>query len=293
MTETRRTSSFALLFFIYFIGSSFLMALLPVSSHFSDSTYMLLSQTVCFLPPLVLYFKISKKNISETLRLHPLGWKNILLILFFSISIQPFMSLLSYLTALFFPNPVDQSVSGIQASGFLISLISVAIFPAIFEEIFFRGILLSGYHFLGKGKAAFACALLFGLLHMNPQQFPYAFTVGFLFAFLVERTDTLFASVLPHLMINGTTIFSIFATSDETAELSQGSPLLSLLVTTLLSLPVLAALLYLFLKENPPKEELVLMDEMGKPYRERFLSPAIFIIFAIFVTFGLLPYLIV
>ena len=292
MTETRRTSLFALLFFIYFIGISFLTALLPGLSQLSDSTYMLLTQAICFLPPLVLYFKLSKKNIKETLRLHPLGWKNVLLILSFGISIQPLMSLLSYLTSLFFPNPVDQSVSGIQSSGLLLSLVSVAIFPAVFEEIFSPGILLSGYHFLGRRKAAFACALLFGLLHMNPQQFPYAFAVGFMFAFLVERTDSLFASVLPHLIINGTTIFSIFATSNETAELSQGSPLLSLILGTLISLPWLAVLLYLFLKENPPKEELPLMDETGKPYRERFLSPSIFMIFAIFAVFGLLPYLI-
>ena len=168
--------------------------------------------------------------------------------------------------------------------------------PAVFEECFSRGILLSGYHFLGKYKAQFACALLFGLLHLNPQQFPYAFIVGFIFAFLVERTNSIFASILPHMIINGTTIFSIFATSSETmttaaAELPQGSVLASLLVVSLLSLPWLAALLYLFLKANPPREELLLLDENGSPYRERFLSPAIITIFAIFIVFGLLPYI--
>ena len=280
MTETRRTSFFALLFFIYFIGVSFLMAYLPLASRLSDSAYMLLSQLICFVPPLLVYFKWSKKNVKETLRLNPLGWKNLLLLLSFGISIQPLMSLLSYLTALFFPNPVEQSVGGIQSSGFLVSFVAVAVLPAVFEECFSRGILLSGYHFLGKYKAQFACALLFGLLHLNPQQFPYAFIVGFIFAFLVDRTNSIFASILPHMIINGTTIFSIFATSSETmttaaAELPQGSVLASLLVVSLLSLPWLAALLYLFLKANPPREELLLLDENGSPYRERFLSPAI------------------
>ena len=160
MTETRRTSFFALLFFIYFIGVSFLMAYLPLASRLSDSAYMLLSQLICFVPPLLAYFKWSKKNVKETLRLNPLGWKNLLLLLSFGISIQPLMSLLSYLTALFFPNPVEQSVGGIQSSGFLVSFVAVAVLPAVFEECFSRGILLSGYHFLGKYKAQFACALL-------------------------------------------------------------------------------------------------------------------------------------
>ena len=75
------------------------------------------------------------------------------------------------------------------------------------------------------------------------------------------------------------------------AELPQGSVLASLLVVSLLSLPWLAALLYLFLKANPPGEELLLLDETGSPYRERFLSPAIITIFAIFIVFGLLPYI--
>ena len=71
----------------------------------------------------------------------------------------------------------------------------------------------------------------------------------------------------------------------------QGSALASLLVVSLLSLPWLAVLLYLFLKANPPGEELLLLDETGSPYRERFLSPAIITIFAIFIVFGLLPYI--
>ena len=75
------------------------------------------------------------------------------------------------------------------------------------------------------------------------------------------------------------------------AELPQGSALASLLVVSLLSLPWLAVLLYLFLKANPPGEELLLLDETGSPYRERFLSPAIITIFAIFIVFGLLPYI--
>ena len=123
MTETRRTSFFALLFFIYFIGVSFLMAYLPLASRLSDSAYMLLSQLICFVPPLLVYFKWSKKNVKETLRLNPLGWKNLLLLLSFGISIQPLMSLLSYLTALFFPNPVEQSVGGHPVLRFLVSFV--------------------------------------------------------------------------------------------------------------------------------------------------------------------------
>jgi len=293
MTETKRTNRFALFFFLYFMGSSVALAMVPFIREMSDSAYMLLAQLICFLPPIMLYFFRTGKDFRKTLRLNPLKLKNVLIILFFAVSVQPIMSLLSYLTSLFFPNPVEQSVGGIQQSGLILSLLSVAVIPALLEETFARGILLSGYQFLGKWKAAFASALLFGLLHMNPQQLPYAFFVGFIFSFLVERTDSLFAGILPHLIINGTTVVSIFTEGAGTGpvELEQSAILVTLLLMALLSLPWLVFLLYLFLKVNPPRAELQLTDENGIPYREKFLSPAILVIFVMYIAFGLLPYL--
>ena len=293
MTETRRTNRFALLFFLYFMGASVALAMVPFVRELSDSAYMLLAQLFCFLPPVALYFFYTKKEVKKTLRLNPLGWKNALIIFSFGVSIQPIMSLLSYLMALFFPNPVEQSIEGIQQSGLIISMLSVAVIPAILEEVFSRGILLSGYQFLGKWKAALVSALLFGLLHMNPQQLPYAFVVGFIFCFLVERTDSLYASILPHMVINGTTVVSIFTQGAGTGpvELEQSVILVTLLLMALLSIPWLALLLFIFLKINPPKAELQLMDESGNVYSERFITPSIVVIFLLYAAFGLFPYL--
>ena len=293
MTETRKTNRFALLFFLYFMGTSVALAMVPFFRQMSDSSYMLIAQLICFLPALAAYFLYTKKDIRKTLRLNPLGWKNALLIFSFGVSIQPLISLLSYLTSLFFPNPVEESIAGIQQSGLIISMLSVAILPAVLEEVFSRGILLSGYQFLGKWKAAFVSALLFGLLHMNPQQFLYAFVIGFIFCFLVDRTDSLYASILPHMVINGTTIVSIFTEGAGTGpvEMETSVILVTLLLMAILSIPWLAFLLYLFLRLNPPREELELTDETGSPYRERFITPAAIGIFILYILCGIIPYL--
>lgn len=293
MTETKRTNRFALFFFLYFIVTSVALAMVPFVREMSSSAYMLLSQLISFLPPLAAYFLITKKDIRKTLRLNPLNWKNVLIIISFGVSIQPVMSLLSYLMSLFFPNPVEQSVAGIQQSGLIISLLSVAVIPAILEEVFSRGILLTGYQFLGKWKAAFVSALLFGLLHMNPQQLPYAFVVGFIFCFLVERTDSLYASILPHMVINGTTIFSIFTEGAGMGpvEMETSVILVSLLLMAVFSLPWLAVLLYLFLKINPPRTELELTDENGQAYTESFITPAMIGIFIMYIICGVIPFI--
>jgi membrane protease YdiL (CAAX protease family) len=293
MTETRKTTRFALLFFLYFMGTSVAVAMVPAVRNMSDSAYMLLAQLLSFLPPIIFYFLYTKKDVRKTLRLNPLGWKNVLLIISFGVSIQPVMSLLSYVMSLFFPNPVEQSVTGIQTSGLVLSMISVAVIPALLEEVFSRGILLSGYRFLGKWKAAFFSALLFGLLHMNPQQLPYAFVVGFLFCFLVERTDSLYASILPHMVINGTTVISIFTEGAGMGpvEMETSAILLTLLLMALFSLPWLAFLFYLFLKINPPRDDFELMDENGKIYTEKVLTPSMVLIILLYIGCGIIPYL--
>ena len=297
MTETTQTNRFALFFFLYFIGVSFGMAYLPGLASLSDGAFMLLCQTAGFLPPVILYFVYTKKSVRQTLRLNPLGWKNILLIVSFAFAIQPIMSFLSFLMGLFFPNPVEESVEGILSSGFAMSFLAVAVIPAILEEISVRGVLLSGYKFLGTWKASFAAALLFGLMHLSPQQLPYAFCVGFIFCFLVERTNSIFASILPHLIINATTVVSLFtdpaaATATAAVEISNSEILVSLGLMSLLSIPWLLFLLHLFLKVNPTDPELPLMNaDTGMLYRERFFTPCIWIILIIYLLFAILPYL--
>ena len=53
MTETRKTTRFALLFFLYFMGTSVAVAMVPAVRNMSDSAYMLLAQLLSFLPPII------------------------------------------------------------------------------------------------------------------------------------------------------------------------------------------------------------------------------------------------
>lgn len=297
MTETKQTNRFFLLFLLYFLGASVGVGMLPGIGALSDEAYLLVAQLICFLPPLAVYFLWTKKPVRQTLRLAPLGISSLLLLCLLGIAVQPVMSLLSYLTALFFPNPVADSIDGMLSSGMAVSLLSMAVLPAIFEEASMRGVLLSGYAFLGRRGAVCASALLFAMLHMNPQQFLYAFCVGLLFGVLVERTGSILASVVPHFVINASSVLSAFVYADPAAasaaipeEISTGAMLASLTVMALTALPGIALLLYLLFRLNPPRAEVPLLAEDGAPYRERFLTPALLAAFLVYALFGLLPY---
>lgn len=296
MTETKQTTRFALCFFLYYLGASFALSFSPALYHLSDGAYMCIAQLICLLPPVCIYFFVTKNSIRKTLRLNPLGWKNAVLVCLLAFAIQPIMSLLSFISGLFFPNPVESSVEGMLSSGFGLSMLSMAILPPILEEISNRGILLSGYHHLGKWRAAFFSALLFAFLHMNPQQFLYAFAVGFLFAVLVERSNSIFASILPHCIINATTVCSIFADPSATTVTVSTEPALFQTLYTgfafaIVSLPSILLLLYFFFRNNPPQPEPLLLAEDGTPYREKWFSPAWIGIFVIYFIFGFLPFL--
>lgn len=71
-----------------------------------------------------------------------------------------------------------------------------------FEELAFRKTLLNALHPYGEAPAAFASALLFGLMHGNPGQFMLAFMLGLLLAAVYQRTGKIIYTMLLHFLIN-------------------------------------------------------------------------------------------
>ena len=51
---------------------------------------------------------------------------------------------------------------------------------------------------------------LFGCMHMNLNQFIYAFALGIYLAFLVEATGSIFSSMIAHFTLNATSVVMSF-----------------------------------------------------------------------------------
>ncbi len=86
--------------------------------------------------------------------------------------------------------------------GFAFSVLSVAVFPAFLEEFFFRGVLLGTLSKFGKPFAIFTSSLLFGLIHGNLVQIPFAFLVGIILAFAVLESGSIWTGILIHFLNN-------------------------------------------------------------------------------------------
>lgn len=98
------------------------------------------------------------------------------------------------------PLPTDTS-SGWHIP--LLVMLGGVILPALIEEFALRGIALGALKKFGNTFAIILTAVLFGLMHGNIEQIPFAFVLGLYLGFAVIRTGTMWTAVVIHLINNG------------------------------------------------------------------------------------------
>ena len=86
--------------------------------------------------------------------------------------------------------------------GFALGIISVALAPALIEEFLFRSVIMGSLLKFGKGFAIFTSAFLFGLVHGNLIQIPFAFLVGIVIGAMVVETNSIWTGVIIHFINN-------------------------------------------------------------------------------------------
>ena len=87
-------------------------------------------------------------------------------------------------------------------AGILIFYIGIAVVPALVEEMAFRGIILTALRRFGDGFAIICTAILFGLMHCNLQQIPFAILAGLFIGYAVVITNSLWTGIIIHFLNN-------------------------------------------------------------------------------------------
>ena len=91
--------------------------------------------------------------------------------------------------------------------GTLLMVLSLAIFPALTEEIVFRGIIMKEYKLCGSVFSMLFSAVLFAFIHFDLRQFPIYVALGMLTAWMAFITRSVWASVIVHAVYNIYVIF--------------------------------------------------------------------------------------
>ncbi len=102
-------------------------------------------------------------------------------------------------------------VSSYSFASLVLNIIFTALLPAICEEVAHRGMLLKAYSPLGVWKAIFLSSLMFGLLHLNIEQFFYATIIGVFLAFLTMSTNSIVPAMIVHFMNNALSTYRTFS----------------------------------------------------------------------------------
>jgi Predicted metal-dependent membrane protease len=184
------------------LGSQ-LIGLLNINNYFIS---IIISQVLLIIPMLS-YVIITKQNILELIRFHKIKPVNVGLAILFAYLITPLMTLLNAISLLFSKNVIEDVVTKVVADNPLpLSLLVVAFIPCVFEESVYRGCFFNEYRKVNPKKAILLSGFLFGLMHMNVNQFIYAFAMGVIFALMVEATDSILITMIIHFTINGNSV---------------------------------------------------------------------------------------
>ena len=88
----------------------------------------------------------------------------------------------------------------------ILNLLAVAVLPALLEEMVYRGYVLRTLRGYGDWFAVMVSALMFGLMHGNTTQIPFAFMVGIILGWLYVMTDNIWLPVTVHFCNNAMSV---------------------------------------------------------------------------------------
>lgn len=168
-----------------------------------------------FLIPVLVFLIMDRFEPLRGMKLRPIGIITILWVLLFTVLMLPVTLLLNLLTQLAVPNAVASTLGATTALPMWVSLLYFAVLPALAEEFIFRGTLFQYFRPCGLWKAALLTGLMFGLAHLNLNQFLYAFVLGIFWVMLDEATGSIYSSMLSHSLVNGINVAMVYiAVSD-------------------------------------------------------------------------------
>lgn len=198
---------------------------------------IILSTTMFSLPFLIIF----KKRIGELISFKKPEKENRVTLLLFGVAFCSFANIMisisgAFFEALGFNYNVDMGENPKGIFGFFLSVIATAVVPALMEEFGCRGVIMGSLRKFGDGFAVLVSALLFGLLHGNFIQIPFAFLVGLVLGYITIKSGSIWIAVAVHFFNNFVSVVIDYAMSRFSIEAQNIAYSIFLAVTMLLGL---------------------------------------------------------
>jgi len=174
----------------------------------NDYNYLTIMSAVCnYILPLPIILFLMKKI--ETRHMESHGISVLTFLKYFAITLTLMWagnligliltSLLGGLTQTTIANPVENLINSTDV---WLNLLLISIIGPIFEEYFFRKLLVDRTIRYGARISIILSAVIFGFFHGNLNQFFYAFLMGGFLAYVYIKTGTILYPILLHICAN-------------------------------------------------------------------------------------------
>lgn len=164
-----------------------------------------------FLLPFTIAAKCIKVRLDSLIMFDKAKKGTFLPFLFFGIGFCSFSNIaMSYASSFFEGFGVEYDVDFGENPqgffGFLLSFIATAIVPALVEEFACRGIVLGLLKKYGEGFAIISSSIIFGIMHGNFEQIPFAVMVGLILGYIYVKTKSIWTCVAVHCANNAISV---------------------------------------------------------------------------------------
>lgn len=159
-----------------------------------------------FIPGLF-YFLVSGRSVSETIKTSYVRQNELWALVFIGMSVAMISNIATNIIQTNFSffgieNSVNMSENVTNPLEIILCIVSTAIVPAFAEEFAFRGIFMGTLRKFGDTFAIITSAIVFGAMHRNISQIPFAFLLGLVLAYVDCKTNSIIPSIIIHFLNN-------------------------------------------------------------------------------------------
>lgn len=178
-------------------------------------------------------------------------------------------NLINYFTLFLNLNGTASSIIGYtikDTSNYLLSILSLAVLPAIGEELMFRGVLYNAFGKKNKLLGILLSSLSFALFHFNLSQLVYPFLFGLLLSIAYAYTENILVPISIHFANNFVNLTMQYASNSNSFGLSS-----NIILWTIIGIIVfigLLSLLFILLSKKEKQENQEETHSQEKPKKQ-------------------------
>lgn len=277
-TELRKTSNgigfyiFTIILTMYFVSFAASVISSLTSGSLSNIAILLIDNMATIVSMFIIgifYCMLSRTELNNVMPFKKIKGS----LLFKTVTIALAVAFISdYFTEIFvsgvslfgIENKVEMSYKSNGVIDNILYIFSIAVLPPLTEEFAFRGIVLGKLRKFGDSFAILMSALLFGLLHGNIIQIPFAFIIGIVFGFITIKTSSLLPAMITHFLVNCSSVIVSLIYENNFFDKNLCDIFYSSFVVIIFILGIISTLLLC-----KDKEFLKLNKYEGAPFKER------------------------